>query len=45
MFMKDLAITLRGAIDREKIPTRGPGPGRTQILDGPKAQAVLVASV
>ena len=32
MFMKDLAITLRGAVDRDKIPTRGPGRGRTQIL-------------
>jgi pimeloyl-ACP methyl ester carboxylesterase len=44
MFMKDLAITLRGAVDREKISTRGPGPGRTQILDGEKAQIAVVNS-
>jgi hypothetical protein len=29
IFQKDLAITLQGKIDREKIPTRGPVPGRT----------------
>jgi esterase/lipase superfamily enzyme len=44
MFMKDLATTLRGAIDRDKIPTRGHGPGRTQILAGARAQSVVVAS-
>jgi len=44
MFMQDLATTLRGAIDRDKIPTRGPGPGRTQILDGARAQTVLVSA-
>ncbi len=44
VFLKDLAITLKGAIDRLKIPTRGPGPGRTQILDGAKPQAVMVAT-
>jgi hypothetical protein len=44
MFMKDLATTLRGTIDRNKIPTRGPGAGRTQILDGARAPTVLVAS-
>jgi esterase/lipase superfamily enzyme len=43
MFMQDLAITLRGAIDREKIPTRGPGRGRTQILDGATAPRVAPA--
>lgn len=32
---KDLALTLAGAIDREKIPTRVPGGGRTQLLSPP----------
>jgi esterase/lipase superfamily enzyme len=44
MFHKDLAITLRGAIDREKIPTRGPGPDRTQILGGTRPEAVVIAA-
>jgi hypothetical protein len=44
IFMKDLATTLRGAVDREKIATRGPGPGLTQILDGAKVQAVVIAA-
>jgi pimeloyl-ACP methyl ester carboxylesterase len=41
MFMRDLAITLLGTVDREKIPTRGPGPGRTQILNGARAQPLV----
>jgi hypothetical protein len=43
LFHKDLAITLLGTIDREKIPTRGPGPGRDQILSGPRPQPAIVA--
>ena len=34
-FHKDLAITLRGAIDRHVIPTRTNGDGMTQTLLGP----------
>jgi pimeloyl-ACP methyl ester carboxylesterase len=35
IFLQDLSITLRGAIDRVKIPTRKPGPGHMQELQRP----------
>ena len=42
LFLKELAITLLGTVDRLKIPTRGPGPGRSQILGGQKPQSVVI---
>ncbi|WP_158554911.1 alpha/beta hydrolase [Methylovirgula sp. 4M-Z18] len=43
LFLRDLSYALAGKIDRQKIPTRGPGPGQTQILNGGPAQVMLAS--